>query len=341
MNAKQDIYVLTDYRGVFYCSTKNTRELYSFDVSLLAVRFQEFGWKPIVTKINKVDFSQDWKDRIVLYTSQNDVTHYKSFIEDIILGLSLTGARLVPAFPFLRAHNNKVFMEILRKISHISELDSLRSHIFGTYEEFLESVSVFPIVAKLAAGSGSTGVMLLKSKNDAQKKLRNRLRLPINKKYLFEHLKRMLRSRHTPYSLYQNKFIVQEYVHDLFCDYKILFFGKKAFVLRREVRTNDFRASGSGKFSFPRELPAKMLETAEQIASGLNVPYISLDVAEHHGLLYIIEMEFLHFGMYTLEASKYFWQKGDTNWFLVEGRSENETVLVEAVNFFAQKNNWI
>jgi len=50
--------------------------------------------------------------------------------------------------------------------------------------------------------------------------------------------------------LHRSKFIVQEFIPDLSNDWKVLVFWDKYYVLRRKNRPNDFRASGSGLFSF-------------------------------------------------------------------------------------------
>jgi hypothetical protein len=71
-------------------------------------------------------------------------------------------------------------------------------------------------------------------------------------------------------------------------DWKILCFGDKFFVLRRANRDNDFRASGSGKFVFRRDLPKGMLEFALKVYLHLEVPNLSVDIAfngEFYGCL--------------------------------------------------------
>lgn len=43
-------------------------------------------------------------------SSEDNGYHYKDYIEDIILGLYLQGAILLPEYKYLRANNNKVYM---------------------------------------------------------------------------------------------------------------------------------------------------------------------------------------------------------------------------------------
>src|SRR5690606_8893478 len=46
-------------------------------------------------------------------------------------------------------------------------------------------------------------------------------------------------------------YVQQQFVPNLKCDYKALVFMDKVFLLKRGTRKDDFRASGSGIFSFP------------------------------------------------------------------------------------------
>ena len=51
-----------------------------------------------------------------VYTSSEDAElKYKSFIEDVILSLELSGSIVIPSFNHLRANNNKVFMELMKR----------------------------------------------------------------------------------------------------------------------------------------------------------------------------------------------------------------------------------
>ena len=53
----------------------------------------------------------------IIYTSSEDIGyHYKDYIEDIIFYLECKDAIVIPSYKYLRANNNKVFMELLRDI---------------------------------------------------------------------------------------------------------------------------------------------------------------------------------------------------------------------------------
>ena len=108
------IYLLTDYKGHFGSKHDAIPYRSGTDKNLLQKYFSEYGFKTVFLGFSEVDFRKmDFKNKYVLYTSSEDVgCHYKSYIEDIVYGLHLQGAQLIPGYKWLQAHNNKVFMEI-------------------------------------------------------------------------------------------------------------------------------------------------------------------------------------------------------------------------------------
>ncbi|NLS92705.1 MAG: hypothetical protein GXX96_11165 [Planctomycetaceae bacterium] len=336
-----DLTILVDYRGAFYSSTKNVRTLCSMDVARLQSRFSERGWNAKVVEFPDVDHREEWQRRVVLYQSAEDPgLEYKSYIEDVVLGLSLAGAHLVPGFPYLRAHHNKVFMAILQRASGIPEANTLSTKCFGTYEDFRERAVDYPVVAKTASGAGSKGVALLHDENSAVRILRRMSRCRPSIRTIRELSKRLIRKDYVAYSLRPRKFLLQEFIPSLTHDYKVLVYGDRVFVVRREVRNNDFRASGSGKVSWPRELPPGLLDFAWKLFQGFDVPHASFDIADCQGQLHLLEMQFVQFGPLTLEGSDFHWRRHDDEWTLVESQVELERTLVNGVTAYATKKGW-
>ena len=112
------LYVLLDYKGRFGTKWSALPYRSGFDKDRLSRAFSSHGFEVRYLGFSDVDFrTQNWNERLVLYASSEDRDlHYKGFIEDILLGLSMQGATLIPRFSFFRAHHNKVFMEILRDV---------------------------------------------------------------------------------------------------------------------------------------------------------------------------------------------------------------------------------
>jgi hypothetical protein len=113
--------LLTDYHGFFV--SKNTAVPYriGMDKSLLKQRFETFGLEIDFVRFSDIDFRDpEILSNTYVYTSSEDPGYrYKSYIEDIVLGLEIVGAMVLPPYKFLRANNNKVFMEILRDNSGV------------------------------------------------------------------------------------------------------------------------------------------------------------------------------------------------------------------------------
>ena len=131
------------------------------DKKLLTKYFNEFGYQPTYISFSQLDFThQDYSSKIFLYTSSEDKGyHYKSFIEDVIFSLEVCGAKVIPQYKFLRANNNKVFMEQLREIYKVGNSGNIKSHYFGTIEELKRGIDkvTFPCVVKSATGAMSSG----------------------------------------------------------------------------------------------------------------------------------------------------------------------------------------
>lgn len=333
--------LLVDYRGTFYSSTTNARTLCSMNIQRLIDRFHEQGISAQVLRFSEVDLRQDWKGRVVLYQSSEDhELHYRSYIEDMVLGLSLAGALLIPDFPFLRAHHNKVFVEVLRQVSRIPEANTLRAYPFGTFEDFSAASLSYPLVLKTGEGAGSTGVRLLHNAGQARTIVRRMSRCGDCLQAVKELIKRITRKGYSPYSLHRRKFVVQEFLPNLAYDYKVLIYGNRVFVVRREVRDRDFRASGSGRLSWPRDVSDRLLDFAWRIYLGFDVPHASLDIAESGDRFHLIEAQFVDFGPATLERSDYHWRHDKDRWQFVDERAELESTFAESVVGYAKRKGW-
>lgn len=104
------IHMLVDYRGAFYSSSFNIKQLCSMNVEEIRRRFREAGYDLRIKQFSDVDFRKDdFKNQFVLYQSSEDPgSMYKGYIEDILLGLRLQGAILIPQFEYFRASQQSV-----------------------------------------------------------------------------------------------------------------------------------------------------------------------------------------------------------------------------------------
>jgi hypothetical protein len=139
-------------------------------------------------------------------------------------------------------------------------------------------------------------------------------------------------------SLYRKKFIIQNYIPIQTNDWKILIYGSKYYVLCREVRDNDFRASGSGKFIFREDIPSGLLNFAEEIFKHFEVPNLSIDLAFDGMDFFLLEFQALYFGTTTIEKSPFYFFRKNGDWRIVKEKSELEREYVASVISFIEKH---
>lgn len=339
------IYLITDYQGRF--GTKYTAVPYrsGMDKDLLKREFHAFNIEPVFLTASEVHYMDEGvKDKVFLYTSSEDRGgYYKSFIEDVVLALECKGAVVVPGFRFLRAHNNKVFLELLRTEWGKATGDNLSSNCFGSLEEFRNTRMSFdlPVVIKESEGYKSRGVHLAGSAHMLQKIVKH-LTSSLN---CFDNSKDLLRKFiHRGFkgeSQHRRKVLLQSYVSGLRNDWKVLTYGNKYYPLLRETRKNDFRASGSGLLSYPRELPEGLLDFAEGLVNYFNVPQLSADIGYDGTRFYVFELQFVYFGTYTIEHSQFYFTRDNGEWTLIEEESGLEKNYVESIVAFLSKTSLI
>lgn len=329
------VLVVTNYKGFIGNKYNATPYRSGYSKRKLLDYFHEFGMSLDFKNPSTINFNKKLDYDYVIYDSMEDYRgYYKTYIEDVLLGLDLKGLKLVPDFKFLRAHENKVFMEILRKISSLDI--GIESSVFGSLEEFKKYCNFeYPLVIKTSGGSMSEGVYLAKDYNEAV--------TCIKKSCSTFHLGKALKDlgrkyKHDGYvrnSLYRRKFIVQQFIPSLKYDWKVVVFGKKYFVIKRPVRNNDFRASGSGqsnyKFGTASQVPNTILKFAKKIYEELNVPFASLDIVETETDCKLIEFQILNFGTSAVMKSDVYFTHENGKWLTKENLEEIEKYYAESV----------
>lgn len=165
------IYAITDYKGFFGSKWKAEPYRSGFNKKLLHIAFKEHGYDIVFINPSDIQFTEDWSNRNVIYTSSEEHGfHYKNYLEDVLLALHYAGANLLPGYSFFRANNNKVFMELLRDLLIGEDLSGLKSSTFGTLEELQVKMArrevIFPVVIKEAEGAMSRGVFLAKDEGE-------------------------------------------------------------------------------------------------------------------------------------------------------------------------------
>ncbi|MCE5348294.1 MAG: hypothetical protein LLG13_18665 [Bacteroidales bacterium] len=340
---KKELILLTDYKGFFGFKQLNPIYRGGMDLSKLINSFRKRGYNAKAMNITDIT-GMHLPDRnsIVLYTSSEDKEGlYKSLIEDVIYHLEINGVSVVPSFAYLRAHNNKVAMELLRKRVDFKEIQTINSKIFGTIEELKKSLNqfTFPVVIKASSGAMSKGVARAENPDEL---IREAKKISSSKSF-WHTLKEYLRSfkynnRYVKESFYRRKFLVQNLIPDLCNDWKVLVYGSYCYVLYRGNRNNDFRASGSGKFEFRKEIPEGMLDFAVRIEKLFKVPNISLDIGFDGKEFHVFEFQFINFGTTTIEKAPFFFKNESKKWIIVDQKSDLEETYVNSIVSYLEEN---
>jgi glutathione synthase/RimK-type ligase-like ATP-grasp enzyme len=338
-----DIIFIKNYNGIF--SSKWAAKPYrsGMDQKVLGENLSRLGHSCQFINYTDIDFRKldGLKGKAVFYTSSEDEDlFYKSYVEDMIYGLELSGIHVVPGYKYLRAHHNKNFMEILRDLSQNPGVKNIRSSYFGTLEDFnrQKKENQYPLVLKSAFGATGKTVTLLKDSEDATKKVKKFSRSFNLKFELWDRMRALKHKGYIKESKFRRKFITQNLIAGMDRDWKVLVFGEKFYVLERKTRKNDFRASGSGLISYTKNLPQGMLDYAKRFSDEQNLPFIGMDVAYNGKEFSLIEFQALYFGTHTLDTSPYFFQKnGEGNWECIEKTSILEVEVAEAIHVYINK----
>ena len=342
------IICLTDYKNNFGSKWNATPYRSGLDKKHLATLFKQHQFETEFVPMAEVDFKdKHWENSTVLYTSSEEYgLHYKSFIEDIVFGLQEKGATLLPDPAFLRANNNKVFMEVLRETRLPDKLKTVHSKAFGTYDEMITALQqgsiTFPCVVKKAAGAMSRGVFLAKNDKELKRVVQ---KISHTGSWLISAKEWVRRKKHKGYkpeSSKQGKFIIQPFINGLSNDWKILIYGDRYFILKRTIKQNDFRASGSGykyKSGSQSEFPLEMLDQIRQFYFALDVPYLSVDYGFDGTNGYIFEFQAIHFGTSTQYKSKDYYQYSNGQWVAEENTFDQEQIYVQSIVDFLNRKN--
>ncbi len=334
---KTTLYLLTDYKGNFGNKFSSSPYRSGMDKQLLSKNFKERGFDPTFLYFSDVSFKDKaFQDKIILYTSSEDNNlDYKSYIEDICFGLFLQGANLIPHYKYLKAHSNKVFMEILRDIIDKIEMNRISARHFGCLEDLARVKERFnrQYVLKGAGGAKSSLVRLSSDSDEILKKAINISRSRATGSELWDCGRAIRHKGYVKESRHRKKFVVQNFVPSLQNDWKILIFGKKYYVLHRSTRKNDFRASGSGIFEFRiNDLPLEILDFSKSVLDTLDVPNISLDIGFDGQKAYLFEFQAIYFGSYTVEKAPFYFVKRNGSWTTIHNQSVLENVYVESIS---------
>lgn len=234
------------------------------------------------------------------------------FARQLIASVELAGVKVFPDINTCWHFDDKVGQKYLFEAMGVP---AVRSYVFYDSKQAFDwaETAEFPKVFKLRGGAGSANVRLIHSNAEARKIIRkmfgrgmpaasefadfsNKFRKHRGKGDLWVKIRgslhRMLLALLGYNVLPRQRGYVyfQDFVPHNKYDIRVIVIGNRAFAMRRYCRPNDFRASGSGDFSYARlDIPEECLRIAFEVAKKLYLQCGAFDFVQdvdgHHKIV--------------------------------------------------------
>lgn len=237
-------------------------------------------------KTNNIDYSvvNCYDTTIVQALNDCDVLmwhhlngYYKDYLiaKQLLFSLEQAGKTVFPNFKTTWHFDDKVGQKYLLEAIGAP---LVKSYVFYSKKEALDFVSTttFPKVFKLTRGAGSANVKLIKSQSQARSLIKKAFGrgFPIFDRmgYLKERFKKFRNGKDTLLGVMKGfgrlfipvkdikmiprekgYFYLQDFIPNNNSDTRIIVIGDKSFAIKRMVRKNDFRASGSGSIIYSKD----------------------------------------------------------------------------------------
>jgi len=350
------VIILTDEDSEFLVSKADFKNFTTMDAERIRNWFLNNNYTVEVLKFSELELTPDYKGVYFLYqTSELPGSFYKRYIEDLVWFLEKQGAVMLPPYPYLKAHHDKVFMELLRLNFKESSLKTIRSTCYGSWMDAKNYDSGFPVVIKQSSGSGGKGVFLAGNRKEYDRYIRKAGNVLIASglaevfiNYFKNCVKKVIKyfnpekSRYFTYSTtpVSSPLVVQTFFPSLGGDYKVLFFGGKYYCMYRKNRDNDFRASGSGRFyDVPEEEHEGILDLARKLTLEIDFSILGMDIGFDGTDYHLIEFQMTHLGPSALQRSKLWHEYHDGAWVRYEGTSVLEDEFARSIDEYIRKQH--
>jgi glutathione synthase/RimK-type ligase-like ATP-grasp enzyme len=271
--------------------------------------------------------------------------------KQILFALDHTGFKVFPDFRTAWHFDDKIAQKYLFERIGVPMVPS---YLFFDKQEVLAwaKQAIFPKVFKLRGGAGSQNVQLVQTVKDARKIISKAFgkgfpkhdswaslneswrKFRLGKIPFFEVVKGVIRLVYAPpYARLGANEVGYVYFQDFIpnndSDIRIIVIDGKAFGLKRFVRENDFRASGSGNFAFDRELfDERCLKIAFEINNQLAIQVGVYDfIFDLNNQPLIVEISY-GYAHEVYDRCPGYWDK-DLNWH--EGKTIKEEWMVDLI----------
>jgi glutathione synthase/RimK-type ligase-like ATP-grasp enzyme len=271
-------------------------------------------------------------DGLMWHWGQTDYRH-QLFAKQLTFSLEKIGKKVFPDSDTSWHFDDKVGQKYLFESL---QLPLVETFVFYTKKEALDWVKQvpFPKVFKLKGGAGSVNVGLIKTKKQAIKKINiafgkgfpayNRravLKEKIRKFFIKMDLKSFNNLQKSIFRIFipdkkrnllpreKGYVYFQEFIPKNNFDVRVNAIGDKCFAVRRFVRKNDFRASGSGNFDrAPDKIDTSILTTAFKILEKTGAQTLAFDFLTNGQENKVIEISY-GFPVIASDGNTGYWDK--------------------------------
>ncbi|MEX0597722.1 MAG: hypothetical protein WD512_14620 [Candidatus Paceibacterota bacterium] len=261
-------------------------------------------------------------------------THPKDilFAKQLMFAVEQTGMKTFPDFNTMWHFDDKVGQKYL-----FESLDAplVNTYVFYDKQKALEwaKSTVFPKVFKLRGGSGSSNVQLVHSAKEARKRIIKafgkgyKQRDPISDikeryrkfkngkesiKYFLAGFYRLFKNHEYEKVKGRDRGYIyfQDFIPENNFDIRVIVIDRKAFAVKRMVRENDFRASGSGVLKYDKKLFSdEIIRLAQTYASKLNMKSFAVDFVIQNNEPLIVEISYGFPNKNFIDGCKGYWDQ--------------------------------
>ncbi len=307
----------------------------------------------------RTDIVQQIRDCDALLWHHNSQSNFKDSIsaKRILFALEQAGINVFPDFNSGWHFDDKVGQKYLLEAIGAP---LVASYIFYDKDEAMNWIetTTFPKVFKLAGGSGSKNVLLIKSKKKCkklikiafgkgfnQKNIKNQISDDILRFKKFKNPIDILKAIARPFiksdfAKKQKKekgyLYMQDFIPNNKYDIRVVIVNGKAAAEKRFVRKNDFRASGSGDFDY-KGVNKDVISLAFKIAQKLRMKSIAFDfIFDKNNQPLIVEMSYV-FGTAGIRMAPGYWDS-DLKWYEKEFKPQ-EFIIKELLEEIKNRKN--
>lgn len=296
------------------------------------------------------DIIQQLSDCDVLMWHHNHA-HFKDVLtaKRILFALEHAGIKVFPDFKTGWHFDDKVAQKYLLEAIGAPLVPS---YVFYDKKEALEWAvhTSYPKVFKLKGGAGAANVKLVKTENEAKKlisKAFGRGFAQFDRVGAFkEHLRKVKEGKQGLIGLlkgFARLFITtdfdkqqpsekgyiyfQDFIPNNDSDARVIVIGDKAFAIKRMVRSNDFRASGSGNIIYDKsQIDERCIKIAFDTSQKLNAQCLAYDfVFDSNKNPLVIEISY-GFAVEAYDKCLGYWDR-NLNWY--EGQFNPQEWMIE------------